>query len=921
MTEEVDQPRTESTATDDNVAAKGHRAYLLSWIVLLVGVGLIPLFWQGLKHVRLKNDVESWLPSDDPNALGLAWYHKHFEHYETVLVSWDSSSLDDPRVAKFADEVVKIAGVEEATSPSAVIDGMVERRIDRDVALDRLKGVLIGTGGMKVRLTELGRTRSAELIKSISESAENEFGFQVRADIPPDTVNANYDFQLSFPGIGPDSPRTQAMRTLIEQLASASDPKAPLLDDVFFEAGAPVAISITINEVGDESLRPTIAAVKQAAYDVGVGEDELRIGGAPVAGSQLNQAVIHSVENPEYPTWMLWKHAPVLLSVIISVVLAFLMLRSVRLALIVLLVGGYCVMATVSIVPPTGGSMSMVLVVMPNLLMVLTMSGAIHLANYWKHAAADAPAGTPREIPIRHAVKQAKGPCSMASFTTAIGLASLLTSVLTPVKDFGCYSAIGCGLSLIMVLGAVPALLRVWPGRAEAAVESDRTWWLSFGHFIVRHHAVVTTLCIVVGVAASAGLYFFKTETKVIRYFPDESRIIQDYNRLEESLAGIVPVTVIVGFQGEGWAPSDLQDQIGLVRELEEKLEAHPEISGTISLAGFIPPPPDESATRRQVILYNRKVAQAIGDAVESDGEEAGFVARVKESLVTTDRGRAVAFELPTPDEEGEIPLGQEIWKITSQVSIMSEMDYDTFLKQIDEIISTSVDRFQSEQADPEAAGPRDISYIVTGTVPLFLRTQQAVLESLIRSFGLAFGVIAVVMMFVLRGFRAGVITMLPNLLPVGVVFGAVSWYGMAVDIGTMITASVALGVAVDGTLHLISWFRDRLAMGEDPHVAIAEGLTHCGPAMWQTSSIVGFGMLALLGADLLLISRFGGLMAALIAAALVADLVFLPSLLAGPLGRLIAARVRRMPSTSEGEETTLEGPTLRVVGGERTAV
>eukprot|EP01025_Chloroclados_australasicus_P025265 TRINITY_DN25267_c0_g1_i5.p2 TRINITY_DN25267_c0_g1~~TRINITY_DN25267_c0_g1_i5.p2 ORF type:complete len:132 (-),score=25.02 TRINITY_DN25267_c0_g1_i5:94-489(-) len=127
--------------------------------------------WQGLKQVRLKNDVESWLPADDPNAIGLSWYHDHFEHYDRMLVSWDSSSLDDPRVSEFAKKVVEIEGVEDATDPTVVVAEMEENRIDRDVAIERLKGVLIGTGSMKIRLTETGRSRKAALIEQIVQSS------------------------------------------------------------------------------------------------------------------------------------------------------------------------------------------------------------------------------------------------------------------------------------------------------------------------------------------------------------------------------------------------------------------------------------------------------------------------------------------------------------------------------------------------------------------------------------------------------------------------------------------------------------------------------------------------------------------------------------------------------------------------------
>jgi predicted RND superfamily exporter protein len=182
--------------------------------------------------------------------------------------------------------------------------------------------------------------------------------------------------------------------------------------------------------------------------------------------------------------------------------------------------------------------------------------------------------------------------------------------------------------------------------------------------------------------------------------------------------------------------------------------------------------------------------------------------------------------------------------------------------------------------------------HLVTGMVPLFLRTQQAVLDSLMSSFLLAFAVIAVVMAIVLKNPIAGLISMLPNILPVGVVFGLISWGGLRVDIGTMVTASVALGIAVDGTLHLLTWFRDGAARGLSRRDAIAQALGHCGPAMWQTSAAVGVGLLVLYPADLLLISRFGWLMAALIGAALLADVILLPALLAGPLGTLIERSV-----------------------------
>ena len=225
---------------------------------------------------------------------------------------------------------------------------------------------------------------------------------------------------------------------------------------------------------------------------------------------------------------------------------------------------------------------------------------------------------------------------------------------------------------------------------------------------------------------------------------------------------------------------------------------------------------------------------------------------------------------------------GDELWRVTAQTAIMSDVDYGPLTDELSAIVAA------------ELQSHTGTGHCVTGMVPLFLRTQQAVLESLIQSFALAFGMIALVMIAVLRSPLAGVITMLPNVLPVGMVFGIISWLGIPVDLGTMITASVGLGIAVDGTLHLLTWFRAGLIGGCSRHEAIRRALAHCGPAMWQTSAAVGLGLLMLAPAELLLVSRFGWLMASLIGAALLADLILLPALLGGPLGRLIENSVRR---------------------------
>ncbi|MCP4247567.1 MAG: MMPL family transporter, partial [bacterium] len=102
----------------------------------------------------------------------------------------------------------------------------------------------------------------------------------------------------------------------------------------------------------------------------------------------------------------------------------------------------------------------------------------------------------------------------------------------------------------------------------------------------------------------------------------------------------------------------------------------------------------------------------------------------------------------------------------------------------------------------------------------------------------------------------------------------------------TMMTASVALGVAVDDTIHFLTWFRRGLDQGRDRKGAVMLAYERCGTAMSQTTLIGGLGLSVFAFSTFTPTQRFGVLMLALLTAALIGDLIFLPAILSGPIGR-----------------------------------
>jgi len=156
-----------------------------------------------------------------------------------------------------------------------------------------------------------------------------------------------------------------------------------------------------------------------------------------------------------------------------------------------------------------------------------------------------------------------------------------------------------------------------------------------------------------------------------------------------------------------------------------------------------------------------------------------------------------------------------------------------------------------------------------------------------------------VVMVVLLRNVLAGLIVMLPNVFPALTTFGSMGWIASAVDVGAMMTASVALGIAVDDTLHFLTWFRRSILAGDNRQQAIVVAYQRCAPAMMQTTLIAGLAMMAFFMSSFQPVSQFGLLMFILLVAALVGDLLFLPALLATRIGGVFVGRLARDASPS----------------------
>ena len=535
-------------------------------------------------------------------------------------------------------------------------------------------------------------------------------------------------------------------------------------------------------------------------------------------------------------------------SAVLVTVLACVCLGSLRAGLTVAGLSLFCQAMTLALVHFSGQSMSALLSVLPPLVQVLAVAGGVHLTSYYfdsleHHGPRDA---------AREAVRQGWLPCLLSAGTTALGTGSLISSRLSPIRSFGMFASAGVVLTAALLLLMVPAVWAEWPPQGTRChQESDHRRWtfrnrLAFGlsRLVSRFHNWILVAAVLVMAVSGWLLQDLRTSVRIQTLFPAGSRILRDCHWIEKHVGPLVPVDLIVSWPADSTYP--LPSRMQKLWEIQQKIDGLQETGRSLSAVQFVPAVPSRNQLPPEV--FRRTVLQLL-ESSRSAFADAGLLA------VRGDR---------------------EYWRITARLSALSTVDYSRFLNRLTAVVTPGI------SVEDRQAG---IQVEYTGIMPLVHEIQRQLMRDLLCSFLGALVLITAMMTLSQGGVVAGLLAMMPNLFPLLLLFGTLGFGEVPLDIGTVMTASVALGVSVDDTLHFLTFFQKGLLSGQSRREAVHFALRHCGTAMIQTSLICGLGLLVFGLADFIPTSRFAWMTASLIAAALLADLVLLPSLLLSPLG------------------------------------
>lgn len=519
-------------------------------------------------------------------------------------------------------------------------------------------------------------------------------------------------------------------------------------------------------------------------------------------------------------------------SLILSFGLLLIIFKNFKSALLPFLISMLSITWLFGLIGMLGYKINLLSSLLPPILFFVSMSDAVHFMNALKKSK-----GHKKIEKIKDALEVVWVPTLLTSITTAIGFLSLLWINTEPVQLLGLFAAIGILIAFIITFtfGLLMAFMITYS--TERRIVEVPVGWLSF---LTKNKKLVIIVCSLAVLLVIPGIFKLKINSFLLDDLPTDSQVRQDFEYADEQLGGSKPYEVRVEVADTSLAIWNKKVMDEIVKIEEYLLHNYPiaKVQSPATIVKYLNMVnngglnenfkyPENERNYLQILrLKNRIDPKRLDQLVTEDGKV----------------GRLIGF-FP---ELGSYETDQKNQKL---------------LQYLDQHINKEV-----------------IRYRITGTTYLIDKSHELLSINLLKGLLTAIGVIGIILGLYFRSWKLMIISLIPNLIPLILVAGIVGWFGISLKMTTSIIFTIAFGIAVDDTIHMMSYYLKNKE--ENAHQRIEKTFKHAGSAMLITSIIMTTGF------ALYLFSNFGatfylGLFVSLsLIIALIIDLSLLPLLL-----------------------------------------
>ncbi len=491
--------------------------------------------------------------------------------------------------------------------------------------------------------------------------------------------------------------------------------------------------------------------------------------------------------------------------------------------------------------------------IIPTLLIIIGISDSIHLIARYREEldrenAADDASKDQRHWAGRATVRTMAVACLLTSVTTAVGLASLIVSKTVMLRHFGVTSALGVMIAYVVTITFLPAVL-TW---VKAPTKKERRSGAILELSIMRMTAwVLRRPWQILGITALLlGLCGFAATNLVVDHalldqFDEEDPVYQTTRLLEDKLGGVRPLEVSLRSDRE--LRFEDPEVLAAIDDVAEWARSQEEVLGTMSQTDIMRQtlrmlsPEGAPEVPRQ--FGSQEMVHALGELLQAKEDDRGDPLQ---SWVTDDR-QHMRFEVKVRDVGAQATM--------------------RFIDRLDERLAEAL--------------PDDVDVAYTGEAYDGSVGMDAVVGDLLGSLLTAVGIIFLLLALLFRSIRLGLLSIPPNIIPLVFTMAYMVARGIPLNAATVIIFSISLGLAVDGTIHVLARFREETReRGLRAHPALIRAARGTGRAIVISCVTLMAGFAVLLFSSFVPVRRFGELIAVTVGATLFATLVVQPALL-----------------------------------------
>lgn len=654
----------------------------------------------------------------------------------------------------------------------------------------------------------------------------------------PDVVNSvAKESTLLVPDVNlPHAAVAELKKRLLEQ---------PIyLKNLVSQDGRAAAINIFFENLGDEEFfRRGIDDTIQALIAKEKGPEELYYTGLP--------------HFKVYSTRAMWSDLAFFVpcTLVLTVVILFLSFRSLRGVLLPVLTVVVSLIWTLGIMVLAGSSLSLGNMALPPLILVLGTAYSLHIVSeYYEEVR---PERSVSEV-VLATLRATNVPLFIAAATTVLGFLSLIVNRIVSIRELGLYASIGITTAFLLSVVFIPALLMVLPlptKRTEAFSARVTAILHALARFSSHYRRTVITAGFLLVVISLWYASTISVGSDFQSFFRETDPIRQATDRINRSLVGSMTFYVVI----DGAENNVIKkwDSLWRIKNLQLYIDSLPGVEKTLSF-----------------VDYCEMLDRGIQEIPLAPAE-------------------GVEMETPAPEEKATFWSNPDQLKGVMRLAflnadgIASVVNHPNYSRSTI-LVRTSLSRSSDiarlvGQIETFARGhfPPELSVHPTGNLVLLTRTTGDIVSGQIQSLALTAGVIFVLMSVMFLSTRVGLIAMVPNVFPLFVFFGLMGFTGAELNFGTNIIASIALGVAVDDTIHIMMRLSKAVRTTTDQEQALLETLSTVGKSALYASLILFLGFLTLGFSTFVPIREFGFLSAATILVGLIGEITLLPALLA----------------------------------------